>query len=326
MRARFLQGGFAVAYNEEMSFRRHAAAVILVCSLAMGLSSCLVRRRLIVRKGSNAAQPLLVADEAALLEAISRQYRAVHDFSATVDMVPALGSAEKSKITEYKDVRAYILFRQPARIRIIGLYPVVRNKAFDMTSDGARFKLYIPSRDAFIEGGNEIVQRSENKLENLRPQHFVEALLVRPVDRAASKVLLENLTDEAGAYYILHVIREDKDALRLERTIWFNRVNLELARQLIFDSGGNILTDARYSDWHACDKVAFPKHVEINRPQDEYGVVIDIVKMDINKGVTDDKFVLEQPPGTTLRVLGQQPAAPAGQTPASSTKGKTKPE
>jgi hypothetical protein len=55
-------------------------------------------------------------------------------------------------------------------------------------------------------------------------------------------------------------------------------------------------------------------------------VVIDIVKMEINKGVTDDKFVLEQPPGTTLRVLGQPPAAPAGKTPASPNKGKTAPE
>jgi hypothetical protein len=172
----------------------------------MGFSSCLARRRLIVRKGSNATQPLLVADQAALLEALSRQYRAVHDFSATVDMVPALGSAEKSKITEYKDVRAYILFRQPSHIRIIGLYPVVRNKAFDMTSDGARFELFVPSRDAFIEGGNEIVQRSENKIENLRPQHFVDALMVRPVDPATDKVLLENFTDEDLAVYIMLVV------------------------------------------------------------------------------------------------------------------------
>jgi outer membrane lipoprotein-sorting protein len=309
-----------------MSFRRHAVAVILVCSLSMALSSCLARRRLIVRKGSNAAQPLLVAGQAALLDAVSRQYQAVHDFSATVDMVPALGTAEKSKITEYKDVRAYILFRQPASIRIIGLYPVVRNKAFDMTSDGARFELYIPSRDAFIKGNNEIVQRSENKIENLRPQHFVDALLVHPVDGAADRVVLENQTDEAGAFYIVHVVHEDHGALRLDRTIWFSRVNLEISRQMLFDAAGNILTDARYSEWKTYDKVAFPKHVEINRPQDEYAVVIDIVKMEINKGVTGDKFVLEQPPGTTLRVLGQPPAAPAGQTPASSTKGKTKPE
>jgi len=309
-----------------MRFGRHVVGVILVCSLSMAFSSCLARRRLILRKGSTAAQPLLVADQAALLEAISRQYRAVRDFSATVDMVPALGTAEKSKITEYKDVRAYILFRQPASIRLIGLYPVVRNKAFDMTSDGHRFELYVPSRDAFIEGNNEIVQRSENRIENLRPQHFVDALLVHPVDGAADKVLLENLTDEDGAFYIVHVVHEESGALRLDRTIWFSRVNLEIARQMIFDAAGNILTDARYSDWKSYDKVAFPKHVEINRPQDEYGVVIDVVKMDINKGVTDDKFVLEQPPGTTLRVLGQPPAAPAGQTPASSIKGKTKPE
>ena len=52
----------------------------------------------------------------------------------------------------------------------------------------------------------------------------------------------------------------------------------------------------------------FPKHIEINRPRDEYAVVIDIVKMDINKGVTDDKFVLDRPEGSTLQTIG----APAG--------------
>ena len=67
---------------------------------------------------------------------VTRQFDAVRDFNAEVDMVPALGTAEKSKITEYKDVRAYILFRRPADIRLIGLYPVVRAKAFDMVSDG----------------------------------------------------------------------------------------------------------------------------------------------------------------------------------------------
>jgi hypothetical protein len=64
--------------------------------------------------------------------------------------------------------------------------------------------------------------------------------------------------------------------------------------------------------------VAFPKHIEVNRPRDEYAVVIDIVKMDINKGISDDKFVLDQPEGTTLQVVGQAPApapAPAKPTP-----------
>jgi hypothetical protein len=190
---------------------------------------------------------------------------------------------------------------------------VVRNKAFDMVSDGANFKLYVPARNRFLVGRNEIDQPSENKLENLRPQHFLEALLVRPVDANRDKLLLENFTDEDNAFYVLHVVHVNGGGeLQLERTIWFNRYNLTMARQLIFDAAGNILTDARYAEWQPYDNVAFPKHIEINRPRDEYAVVIDIVKMDINKGVSDDKFVLDQPEGTTLQVVGQAPApAPA---------------
>src|ERR1051326_2970195 len=118
-----------------MAFRRWAILILLLCLIALGLSSCLSRNRLIARIGGKPSQTLLVADRAALVDIITREYQAVDDFSAEVDMVPALGSAEKSKITEYKDVRAYILFRAPHDIRLIGLYPVVRSKAFDMVSN-----------------------------------------------------------------------------------------------------------------------------------------------------------------------------------------------
>jgi hypothetical protein len=298
-----------------MPLRRAIAPILLICLMSAGLTSCLARRRAFSRKGSSSTQKLLVADQISLIEAIARQYNAIHDFSATVDMTPALGSAEKNQITEYKDVRAYIYFRKSADIRLVGLYPVVRSRAFDMVSDGVQFKLHIPSRNLFLVGRNEIEKPSANKLENLRPQHFLDALLVHPVDPKTDKIFLENFTDEDNAFYILHVVHEQNGQLHLDRTIWFNRLDLEMARQIIFDANGNILTDARYSQWHAYDNVAFPKHMEINRPRDEYGVVIDLVKMDINKTVSDDKFVLTQPEGSTLRVVGQAPAtdpAPQG--------------
>jgi hypothetical protein len=145
----------------------------------------------------------------------------------------------------------------------------------------------------------------------------VDALLVRPVG-PDEKVILENFTDEDNAFLILHVVHEaGAGELVLQRTIWFNRVDLRLARQILLDGQGNILTDARYSDWTMFDNVPFPKHVEINRPQDEYAVVLNVVKMDINKGVTDDKFVLQQPEGTKLQTIGQTaPAvAPASKGP-----------
>jgi outer membrane lipoprotein-sorting protein len=303
-----------------MPFRRLAFALLMLCLMTSGLSSCLARRRAITRKGAGAAKTpnLLVANRETLVNEVAKQYAAIHDFTATVDMIPALGTAEKSKITEYKDVRAYIIFRKPADIRIIGLYPVVRNTAFDMVSTGPDFNLYVPSRNRFLTGRNEIITPSQNKLENLRPTHFLDALIVRPLEPGVDKLLLENFTDEDDAFYILHVVHQAPASgeLQLARTIWFNRIDLQLARQLVFDQAGNILTDARYSDWRAFDNVHFPKHVEINRPRDEYGVVIDVVKMDINKGVSDDKFVLKQPPGSTLQVVGQGAMPPATPPPA----------
>jgi len=203
-----------------MPSRRAASTLLLLCLATAGLSSCLVRRRTITHAGASKARTLLTADVPSLVAVVERHYSAVRDFNATVDMVPALGSAEKNKITEYKDVRAYILYRKPADIRIIGLYPVVRNKLFDMVSTGPDFRLYIAPKNRFVTGQNEIIHLSENKLENLRPVHFLDAMIVRPID-PSDKLMLENFTDEDNAYYILHVVREPRPGeIHLVRTIW----------------------------------------------------------------------------------------------------------
>ena len=296
-----------------MAALRVGATVLVLCLTSLELSSCVVKRRLITRAGAKTAQPqLLNAQAPELIRRVAEQFNAIHDFSATVDMTPALGTAEKSRITEYKDVRGYILFRKPTDIRIVGLYPVVRNTAFDMASNGTDFQLYVPSQNRFLVGSNTVEKPSANKLENLRPQHFLDALLVRPVN-PESKALLENFTDEENAFYILHTVHIDAGGeLVLERTIWFSRVDLQLARQIILDPAGNILTDARYSNWKPYGGVEFPSHIEIDRPRDEYAVVLDVQKIDINRGISDDKFVLMQPQGSKLQLVGQAaPATPA---------------
>ena len=197
-----------------MPRRRVRALLLLICLLALDFSGCFVRRRIITRKGANATPVLLTADKQTLIDRLARAYQAIQSFSATVDMVPALGSSEKSKITEYKDVRGYILFRMPADIRIIGLYPVVRNKAFDMVSTGKDFRLYLPSSNRFVIGSNQLIARSPNKIENLRPQHFLEALLVAPM-QPGEKPELVNLTDEDNAVYVLHFVRLQPDGCLL---------------------------------------------------------------------------------------------------------------
>jgi outer membrane lipoprotein-sorting protein len=290
-----------------MASRRSALSTVVLCLICVLTSSCLARRR--AMQSAVHSKPLQTVDLQRLLNAVQQHYDEIRNFSATVDMVPALGSTEKNRITEYKDVRAFIRFRKPSDFRLKGLTPFVRTTLFDMVSDGTDFKLYIPSKGRFIVGRNSIDQPSPNKLENLRPQHFLDALIVQPLDNKKYKVIFENFTDEDNAYYIVGEVRELPDGtLKLNRQIWFSRVDMNMSRQMIFDADGNILTDARYSEWHFYDDVPFPKHIEINRPRDEYAVVIDIVKMEINKGVNADQFELEQPEGTTLQVVGQPPA------------------
>jgi outer membrane lipoprotein-sorting protein len=305
-----------------------AATTLYLCLLVlllMSFPSCLVRRRIITRKGGQPVQTLLTADKERLIKKIADQYAAIQTINATVDMAPALGTANKGKITEYKDVRAYILFRKPSDIRIIGLYPVVRNKAFDMVSDGSQFSLYLPAKNRFIKGANQVEKPSANKLENLRPQHFLEALLVRPIDTTREQTIIENFTDEDNAIYKLSVIEPTPGGPPvLKRELWFDRLGLDLVRQLIFDPSGDILTDARYSDWKYYDNVPFPKHIEIERPKDEYGVVITVVKMDINKPLTADQFHLEQPEGTQLQIVGAEPEPPKPAPPPPAKKGKKK--
>jgi hypothetical protein len=292
------------------------ASLLIVAGLT---TSCLVRRRVITRQGGKAEQALLSTDKETLTRRIAMLYNSVQTLNGTMDMVPALGSVNKGKVTEYKDVRAYLLFRRPAAIRIVGLYPVVRSKAFDMVSDGTKFSLYIPARNRFVVGSDEIRTLSKNKLENLRPQHFLEALVIAPVASDETPVL-ENFTDEDNAAYILHILRKDDGGLKLARNIWFDRLHLSLIRQQIFDAAGNVLTDARYQDWNTYDGVPFPKRIDIDRPQDEYAVVMTVVKLDINKPLTPDKFALERPPEAQLTVLGETPPAAAANKPEPAAK------
>ena len=62
---------------------------------------------------------------------------------------------------------------------------------------------------------------------------------------------------------------------------------------------------------------AFPSRIEIFRPQEEYDITLNMLKLEINKPLKDDQFVLEQPPGAEVVHL-DRPRSSAG-APATSS-------
>jgi len=129
-------------------------------------------------------------------------------------------------------------------------------------------------------------------------------MLIRPADRPIETPSLEDATDEDNALYILHFIKRAGRHASGRRNVWFDRLDLSIVRQKVLDDSGEIISDTRYSKWTNFNGVMFPAHIDINRPKDGYGVVMDVLDMKMNLPLTDDKFVLNQPEGTKLQAIG----------------------
>src|ERR1051326_6269489 len=126
-----------------MNLMRRISPVITVCVAMLTLHGCVSVR--IKRPIKNAVavtkRPPMVASRDELVARIADWNRKIESFQGTLDMTPSTGSVYKGQITEYRDIRGYILFRRPENIRVIGQYPVVRATAFDMVSNGTEFKI-----------------------------------------------------------------------------------------------------------------------------------------------------------------------------------------
>lgn len=222
-------------------------------------------------------------------------------FLMTADLSPSVLDPSKGTATDYATVSAYILFRKPDDIRILGRDPVIGSTIFDMVSNGSGFRVSIPPKQRFIIGSNTAPAISSNKLENLRPQALLSSLIISPPEPNTDWALMEN--DIERALYILLLIRHDQEPV-LTREIYFDGRTLQITRQKTFEASGMIISDTKYSDWKVFGGVPYPSDIDIQRPKDNYEVQLSVDSMKVNTPeVTDEKFVLKQPPDYQVREL-----------------------
>jgi hypothetical protein len=288
--------------------RRNALLRALVLFAAvLPATGCLFRTRPVEEKYSKA--PLKESSQQGLIDILNQQAATLRSLKATVDIDTSVGGVKKGHYTDYKEIRGYVLARQPGSLHFIGLMPIVRTTAFDMVSDGEQFKLWIPSKNRFVVGRNQMpTQNAEHPLENLRPQNIYDALLIPPIDSdlAVMEKSYETLHDAKGYPilqddYELLVIRKkgEKEGV-LSRKIVFSRTDLKPHRQIIYEEDGKVATDARYAEYKDYGGVSYPSRIEIRRPQEEYDITLNMLKVEINRPLSDDQFVLEQPAGAEV--------------------------
>ena len=250
---------------------------------------------------------LQTASKADLVAAYNRQAGAITSLNASVTMTLTAGSAYTGVIKQYHQITGFILAQKPADIRVIGQAPVVGTNIFDMVSDGHTFKIFIPSQNKFITGPADLERPSAKPIENLRPQHLINAVFWVPVPDDAP-VLLEQAAEGASQFYVLTVVRGAAGGPQnwnIARKIWFDRANLNIARIQTYDPDGKLLADVRYSNWDTFGTIRYPRQISLQRPANDYRLDIGVTKLTPNEAIAADRFVLKQPPGTQLERVGE---------------------
>ena len=251
----------------------------------------------------NARPIALEATPEQLLDRYNSLARNLQSLNATVELKLSAGSAYTGVISEYHEVKGFLLASRPYNIRVIGQVPVIGETVFDMASDGRDFEVSIPTKNKFLAGPTSLNRPSAKPVENLRPQHLVDALLW-PEVRKEEITLPEEFNEESARFYVLTVLRGGYQS-EILRKIWFDRADLHFVRLQSYGPQGSLLSDVRYANWQPLDTpgsmlAEYPRSIRIDRPHDEYRLDMTVTKIALNESLAPDRFQLAAPQGAEI--------------------------
>ncbi len=217
----------------------------------------------------------------------------------------------------YRSADGEIVVQRPANILMKVQVPVIKSDVAQMTSDGNSFRVAILQDGGsgkykkFVKGTNDadysrlqkslksadldngqIIKESVNAFANLRPQHFTDAMLVKPTvssDVYTRSTIFQMETDESlskksplrnvmrGYYLLDEFVKQADGTLKIGRRFWFDRVGgIRLARLQIFDAAGEIDSDIIYGKegklTESAEYANLPLEIQVTRPKEKYSM------------------------------------------------------
>jgi outer membrane lipoprotein-sorting protein len=289
-------------------------ACLALTAITPMLSGCFLfytRRHLPVPKAPAITQTL-TPDQ--LVEHMNKRWAEIKTMTAKVEIQASVLKAEKGVATDYTTIGGNILFSKPEKLRVLGRAPVVGLKLFDMVSDGKNFTLFVPSKNIAYKGSNEVKKRSPNQLENLRPDFFLDALIVKglePDDYYSVTNDSETVEDTAKKHlffvpeYIVSITRHTPGSHRDKpvRVITFHRDDLLPYEQDMYDNEGNPETHVTYSNYQNFGSGQYPSMVTIKRPQENSQIVLTVDAVTNNVDLPPEQFNVELPLETQIKHL-----------------------
>jgi hypothetical protein len=296
-------------------------------------------------KNSQKTAVLLKTEDASKEKMINEvnRFAKVNSMRAKVDVKFEDNSFASEGIAEkYKTADGEIVVQRPANILLKVSVPIVKYDVAQMTSDGTKFRVAILNdggsgkNKKFVIGTNNAdyskLQRDLSSMDldidkslkqqvsafaNLRPQHFTDAMLVRPTDNSDTYTVSTIFQEEdleaiqkdkkktsmrvLRGYYLLDEYKNTEGELIISRRFWFDRVGgIRLARQQIFDAKGEIETDVVYGQEGNLagnpEYTNLPMRVTVTRPKEKYKMSLTYQtpeNVTIGKNYPTNAFVLQ---------------------------------
>ena len=261
----------------------------------------------------------------------------------------------------YRSADGEIVVQRPAKILLKVQVPVIKSDVAQMTSDGESFRVAILQDGGsgkykkFVKGTNRAdysslqqtlnatdfengaakLKESVNAFANLRPQHFTEAMLVRPTDTVhvySQSTIFQNEIDDTqtkksplrnvmrGYYLLDEFARNANGVLVISRRFWFDRVGVvRLARQQIYGTDGEIDSDIVYGQEGNLTETGeynnLPLQIQVTRPKEKYSMKLTYQTpgdVSIGKAYPATAFVLENSWGLEEVDLDKKLLSPTG--------------
>jgi hypothetical protein len=281
-------------------------AALFMPLLLTGCSLLPTTRKLPIPKPPLVEQTISPED---LVRQLNQRWEAIKTLTAKVEFRASVSKSEEGVTTDYPSVEGHILMRKPESLRVVG--QLIGVKVFDMASNGDCFTLLIPHYDKAIKGCGPAKVKSKNTWENLRPDFFFDAMLVRglaPDDEYY--VTSDSITVEDAARkhlftvpeYKLYIVHRMPDSQQLKplRVVYLHRDDLQPYQQDIYDADGNLETQVLYDAYQDFEGGKFPSTVTIKRPIDDIQIVLSIDRVTENQTLPDDQFVVPIPEGDKI--------------------------
>lgn len=248
-----------------------------------------------------------------LVAQLNDHWVALQNLTATVEIQATELKSSEGVEKDFPSARGYIVISKPQMLRVAGTYFGVT--IFDMASSGSQFTLVIPPKSMAIEGSNTVTEKVANPLENLRPDFFFDAIVVRGLEADESYMVsadTDTIEDPAKKHlyiepeYVLSVMRRDpgeNGEFIPVRQVTFHRDDMRPYEQDLYDAQGTLTTVISYGTYARYDAGMYPSRVLIKRPIEGIQLSLAVERVEENVNLPADEFEVKIPPGTKVQKL-----------------------